>query len=304
MAGPHPPAYGAPNLFILSVGTANYAGTKLDLKFAGKDALADAFQQIGRQLFIHTPGKVISHILTTDNSAYPTPTKANIKQAFEAIKKEAKAADILLVYFSGHGIAKGDEFYYLTQDMSSFEAEIEGKNRTVSNTELTRWINDIPALKQVLILDACNSGKVVESFALSRGLNSSQIRALEQLKDRTGMFVLTGSAADKLSRYQAGQFGQGLLTYSLLEGIKGEVPDKFGHVDIMKLFRYATDRVPELAKGIGGIQTPVPVGPLGGVGVFPSASPTVRYTYPSPPKNRCLSGIIFRMKSASTTAWG
>ena len=46
--------------------------------------------------------------------AYPTPTKANIKLAFEAIKKEAKAADILLVYFSGHGIAKGDEFYYLS----------------------------------------------------------------------------------------------------------------------------------------------------------------------------------------------
>lgn len=255
---------GAPNLFILSVGTANYAGTKLDLKFAGKDALdmANAFQQIGRQLLNNTPGKVISHVLTTDNSAYPTPTKANIKQAFEAIKKEAKAADILLVYFSGHGIAKGDEFYYLTQDMSSFEVEIEGTSRTISNTELTRWINDIPALKQVLILDACNSGKVVESFALSRGLNSSQIRALEQLKDRTGMFVLTGSAADKVS-YEAGQFGQGLLTYSLLEGIKGEVPDKFGHVDVMKLFRYACERVPELAKGIGGIQTPVPAGPLG-----------------------------------------
>ena len=75
---------GAPNVFILSVGTANYAGTKLDLKFAGKDALdmANAFQQIGRQLLHDTPGKVISHILTTDNSAYPTPTKANIKQAF------------------------------------------------------------------------------------------------------------------------------------------------------------------------------------------------------------------------------
>ncbi len=256
---------GAPNLFILSVGTANYAGTKLDLKFAGKDALdmANAFQQIGRQLLHDTPGKVISHILTTDSSAYPAPTKANIRQAFEAIKKDARAADLLLVYFSGHGIARGDEFYYLTQDMSSFEVEIEGKSRTVSNTELTRWINDIPALKQVLILDACNSGKVVESLAvLSRGLNSSQIRALEQLKDRTGMFVLTGSAADKVS-YEAGQFSQGLLTYSLLEGIKGEVPDKFGHVDVMKLFRYATDRVPELAKGIGGIQTPVPVGPLG-----------------------------------------
>ncbi len=256
---------GAPNVFILSVGTANYAGTKLDLKFAGKDALdmANAFQQIGRQLLHDTPGKVISHILTTDSSAYPAPTKANIRQAFEAIKKDARAADLLLVYFSGHGIARGDEFYYLTQDMSSFEVEIEGKSRTVSNTELIRWINDIPALKQVLILDACNSGKVVESLAvLSRGLNSSQIRALEQLKDRTGMFVLTGSAADKVS-YEAGQFGQGLLTYSLLEGIKGEVPDKFGHVDVMKLFRYATDRVPELAKGIGGIQTPVPVGPLG-----------------------------------------
>ncbi len=256
---------GAPNLFILSVGTSNYAGTKLDLKFAGKDAvdMANAFQQIGRQLFNDTPGKVASYVFTTDSSAYPAPTKSNIQQAFEAIKMEAKAADILFVYFSGHGIAKGNEFYYLTQEMSSFEVEIEGKSKVISNTELTRWINDIPALKQVLILDACNSGKVVESLAmLSRGLNSSQIRALERLKDRTGMFILTGSAADKVS-YEAGQFGQGLLTYSILEGIKGEVPDKFGHVDVMNLFRYATERVPELAKGIGGIQTPVPVGPLG-----------------------------------------
>lgn len=40
------------------------------------------------------------------------------------------------------------------------------------------------------------------------------------MKDRTGTHVITGCAADAVS-YEASRFGQGLLTYSLLEGMKG-----------------------------------------------------------------------------------
>ncbi|MCK6694815.1 MAG: caspase family protein, partial [Thermoanaerobaculia bacterium] len=262
--------YRRPALHVIAVGTADYAGEQLDLKYSGKDArdMAGALRQIGTQLF--SRDSVFIQLLTTDSSdATLQPTKANIRLAFDTIKKRAKAEDIVVVYFSGHGIAYGDAdralFYYLTREIGSFDLSDVGvrNKRAISSDTLTRWINDIPAQKQVLILDACNSGKVVENLAGSqKSLSASQIRALDRMKDRTGMFVLTGSAADKVS-YEAGQFGQGLLTYSLLEGIKGEVPDKFGHVDVMKLFRYACERVPELAKGIGGIQTPVPVGPLG-----------------------------------------
>ena len=81
-------------------------------------------------------------------------------------------------------------------------------------------IKRIPALKQVLLLDTCASGKLVERLTDKREVDGSQIRALDRLKDRTGMHVLAGCAADAVS-YEATRYGQGLLTYSLLTGMTG-----------------------------------------------------------------------------------
>ena len=87
------------------------------------------------------------------------------------------------------------------------------------------------------------------------GRSSVEIRALERMKDRTGMYVLAGSAADAVS-YEASLYGQGLLTYSLLFGIKGAALRNSEFVDIMTLFQYSANKVPELAKDIGGVQKP------------------------------------------------
>ncbi|MEO6037706.1 MAG: hypothetical protein ABIQ93_04775, partial [Saprospiraceae bacterium] len=136
---------------------------------------------------------------------------------------------------------------------------------TISSDEFTKWLTAIPAQKQVMILDACNAGKVVESLAAlaQKSLDPSQIRALDRMKDRTGMFILTGSAGDKVS-YEAGQYGQGLLTYSLLQGMSGLALTSDKRVDVMTLFQYARDQVPVLAQGIGGIQTPILAFPTDG----------------------------------------
>lgn len=75
------------------------------------------------------------------------------------------------------------------------------------------------------------------------------------MKDRTGLFVLAGSASDKVS-YEAGQYGQGLLTYALLKNMRG-VDAKSDDVDVMEWFQYARNEVPRLAKSINGIQTPM-----------------------------------------------
>ena len=260
-----------PSLYAIIVGTANYAGTKLDLKFPGKDAaaMAQAIQQAGGQLF---EDRVHVRLFTTDTAEVSMhPTRSNIKAAFEAFKGQAVAEDILLVYLSGHGITYGDaeraQFYYLTQEIGSIDLSDEGirKSRTVSSAEFTKWINDIPAQKQVMIIDACNSGKVVEILdGGQKALNSSQIRALDRMKDRTGMYVLAGSAADKVS-YEASQYGQGLLTYSLLEGMSGLVKLREGkYVDVVQLFEYTRDKVPEMAESIGGIQSPTMLTPRSG----------------------------------------
>ncbi len=262
---------GKPSLFAVIVGTSDYSGDKLDLKFPDLDAkaIANGIELAGKRLF---ENRVFIKLLST---AGKTPdaisSKKNIENIFKDISTKATPGDVLLVYFSGHGMTYGEaekgQFYYLTKDISSEDLSDPDirKNYTVSSDDLTKWLTAIPAQKQVMIFDACHSGKVVESLESigARDLSPSQIRALDRMKDRTGMFILTGSAADKVS-FEASQFGQGLLTYSLLQGMSGLALTEDKRVDVATLFNYARDKVPELAKGINKIQIPVVAFPKGG----------------------------------------
>src|SRR5206468_3678717 len=96
------------------------------------------------------------------------------------------------------------------------------KDVAISTEELDNWMRKIKAQKQLLILDACNSGQAVtnlQELIGKREIPSDQKRALERLKDRTGTFILAASAANQ-SAYETSLYNQGLLTYSLLYGLK------------------------------------------------------------------------------------
>jgi WD40 repeat protein len=254
-----------PSLYAIVVGTADYAGDKLDLTFADLDAayFSQALRAAAPKVYEERVEVVLLNTDAKSTDRQGISDKASIGKAFTDIAEKAKSQDVLVIYFSGHGLnygaAENSQFYYLTKDIAGenlSDPEIRN-NYAISSAELTEWIKKIPARKQVMVIDACNSGKIVEDFTVSsRDLNSAQIRALDRMKDRTGMFILTGSAADKVS-YEAGQYGQGLLTFSLLQGMSGLAltPDK--RVDVMTLFQHARDEVPGLARGINGIQTPM-----------------------------------------------
>ena len=267
-----------PKMYVVCIGTSNYSGQQLDLRYADQDAtmMAKALNAVGSALFSNGDSLEVFCLSTAskDSTGLENTTvewkfanKKNIQSTFDQIKSKAKAEDVIVVYLSGHGITYGSaekaQFYYLTQGTSTDDLSDPGirKAYTLSTEELTRWINNIAALKQVLIIDACNSGKIVEDLTGgTKALNSSQIRALDRMKDRTGMFIISGSAADKVS-YEASEFGQGLLTYALLQGMR--MPSVLretaiaDYVDIMELFQHARDEVPELAKSINGLQTPM-----------------------------------------------
>ncbi|PHN07830.1 caspase family protein [Flavilitoribacter nigricans] len=267
-----------PKMYVVSIGTSDYNGDQLDLQFAAQDALAmaKALQSVGANLFANGDSievHCLSTVPATETGLEATPihwqfaSKANIESTLKDIRRRAKAEDVLLVYLSGHGLTYGAseaaQFYYLTHDVNSEDmlSDPDARARyTVSTEELTAWLKDIAALKQVLIIDACNSGKVIDNLtSTTRSLNSSQIRALDRMKDRTGTFILSGSAADKVS-YEASEYGQGLLTYALLQGMLGVATRNTAdgdYVDVMKLFQYAADEVPRLATSINGIQSPM-----------------------------------------------
>jgi uncharacterized caspase-like protein len=106
------------------------------------------------------------------------------------------------------------------------------------------------------VLDTCHAGQLVADLMAKREVPSSYQRAMERMRDRTGLFVLAGSAADAVS-YEASRYGQGLLTYALLYGMRGPALRDGALVDVAALYGYAVEAVPDLARGISGIQQPV-----------------------------------------------
>ena len=249
-------------LFAMVIGSSDYADDDMDLKYASKDAsdFHDALKMSATNLL--GAENVNIKLLSTDQAnANAKPTKTNIRKAFEEFSKNATATDYLIVYMAGHGVnyTSGDntDFYYLTSSAKKDDIRDTASRGKVaiSSAEMTELFKSVYALKQVLIVDACHSGSIDLEARARKTMSSDEVRALERMKDRTGLFILAGSAADAVS-YETSMYGQGLLTYSLLFGMKGAALRDNEYVDIIDLFQFAANKVPELAADIGGIQKP------------------------------------------------
>ncbi len=257
------PTHAKPELYAIICGTSKYKNSRLNLTFPAKDAT-----DFSKSLEIGAPSlfgteKVHIILLTTDSESDETPTKAHLEAAFAAAKK-SRPDDVFVVYMAGHGVTvkePADTYYYLLTDAES--ADLSNKKlrdaSTVSSEELADWITRIPAKHQVMIFDTCGAGGLIKKLAQRRDFSTDGIRAIELLNRRAGTHVLLGCAADAVS-YESSQYSQGLLTYALLEGMrttKGLHKDSEGYEqDVLTLFNYARNRVPELAQSIGGIQEP------------------------------------------------
>lgn len=263
-----PIAGNKPRLYAIVVGTSDYYGQALDLQYAAKDAedFSKALRLGASRLF--GDSSVSMHVISSQsNNPANRPGKSQIIAAFSQCTV-SKPDDIVIVYLSGHGInldGSDGDFYYLTEEARSSDpaAYSDPKVRnasTLSSQELTNLLNAIPARKKVLILDACASGRATETMLQNqRSVPASQTRALDRMKDRTGYYILAGSAADAVS-YETSIYGQGLLTYALLKGMRGAAlrkDEREEYIDVVKLLQYAVDEVPLLANGIGGIQQPL-----------------------------------------------
>jgi uncharacterized caspase-like protein len=253
------------HLYGLVVGVSDYSGSGIDLKYAAKDA-EDFYNALLPSANLLFEGRAHMQLLNSGAAENKLPLRKNILAALDSLKNSGPD-DIVVIYLSGHGINYGGQdgdFYYLTAEASAAGSEYARdpavrESTMISSALLTQYLNQVPARKKVLILDACASGKAAEVMLTeTKDIPASQVRAIERMKDRTGFHILAGSAADAPS-YEASAYGQGLLTYALLKAMKGaqlRVDADGEFVDVVTLFKYAEDEVPKLAQGIGGIQKP------------------------------------------------
>ncbi len=262
-----------PQFYGIVVGTSRFGDHSMDLLYPAHDAesMMTGLEIGADHLF--SKENVHLRLLTTDaKEESGQPTKKNIAAVFADVMQKAKPTDVLLVYLSGHGVnlhTEKDSYYYLTTDARGLEIENNAALRelsTISSAELRNWLGakGMP-LKEVLILDTCAAGAANEELlklVSERNVPPDQRRAVEFLKDATGTVILMGAAADKVS-YEASKYGQGLLTYALLEGMRGRSVEEGSRLNVMRWFQNASEDVPQLAQSIGGIQKPVIAAPQG-----------------------------------------
>ncbi len=249
-----------PELWGVVVGVAEYASPALRLRYSAKDA-QDISNALGSAATSHFgPQRTHLMLLCSCTPDHP-PLRKNIMQAL-AQARAAGPDDIFVLYLAGHGVTHGTppDYYFLTQEATSLDVskEEERRDRTLSAAQIEEALSLIPARRRLLIFDTCRAGTASGNLARQNDDPGEQKRVMERVKASLGTYVLAGCAADAVS-YEANQYAQGLLTYALLEAMKLSPREAVRDADLLVAFdllRYAARRVPEIAKGVGGIQEP------------------------------------------------
>lgn len=172
---------------------------------------------------------------------------------FEALRR-VQPEDTVAVYFAGHGLAWGDRFYLIPHDLgfSGSRSNLRDSLNTVlqaeiSDLDLEVAFEPLDAAHTLLIIDACNSGKMLDSIESRRGPMNS--KGLAQLAYEKGMYVLTASQAYE-SALESSRLGHGYLTYALTdEGLSTASADAKpidDQISAVEWFEYASRRVPQM----------------------------------------------------------
>lgn len=225
------------DLYLVVVGINEYKNPALRLNFAVADAE-------GIKVFFEKRWKDLFHAFNLRQIYDGKATKENVQKALSSLK--AREGDVVLVYFAGHGMDLGEDWYFICHDVVYPERENHLKEKGISSTEMAIMIRDIRALKKALFIDACKSGGLLT--ALSRGTEDR--KAMAQLARSTGTHVIAAST-DKQVASEVSQLGHGVFTYALLQGLGGDAGNRDPIVTVRELIAYIEDKLPGIGEKFG-----------------------------------------------------
>ncbi|MFZ4476294.1 MAG: SUMF1/EgtB/PvdO family nonheme iron enzyme [Saprospiraceae bacterium] len=203
-----------PELFLLSVGVAQYQDAALNLNFCADDArdLAKALQE---QTDLY---QVMETKVLTDAQA----TRAAVRTELDLFKKKVTANDLFVFVFSGHGIEDALVPYDFDINDPSATSLLKGDLRSKLNGLGCNYI---------VLLDACHSGSFTkqvngkdirngDAFALSVEQASQQLAEALGSTDKNAI-VVSSSASDQLS-YECPGCKHGYFAQVVLDCIAGK----------------------------------------------------------------------------------
>ncbi|MFI5204632.1 MAG: caspase domain-containing protein, partial [Flavobacteriales bacterium] len=258
-----PSEHELPQLFLLAVGISEFADKERNLDFAAKDAkeIVVAFEQ--------SPAySKVNKMLLTNKEA----TLANFEKQLAFLQK-AKPGDVVIIYFSTHGVLDEKMDYYLaTHDMAFANPQEKG----ISYYKLEELLSKLSCRNRMIIMDACHSGEVDKdeaalvtekkdnpssvtaksgSFTVQpkMGLKNSfaYMHALFDDASRSTGTHIIGAASGYQVALESGEWNNGAFTYALKAGLslKAADLDKDGSVQVSELQTYLCKTVPQLTNG-------------------------------------------------------
>lgn len=223
---------------ILAIGINKYKNAALNLNYAKPDAVSFAEQLEKQSAAIYSQVEVYEVL---DDEA----TKPNILARIRELKDKISVNDVFVFYYAGHGSMVDGNFYLVSSSASRLYDNAKMMEFGIDAQALQAALLDIKALKQLIIMDACQSGGSVEVLA-QRG--STEEKAIAQLSRSSGIHVMAAAGSDQYAT-EFESLGHGIFTYTLLKGLEGEADGapKDGKVTIYELKSYLDDQVPELS---------------------------------------------------------
>ena len=173
----------------------------------------------------------------------PNPDKGSMEKAVDDLFADRQKDDLVLLYFSGHGLkAQNARFFLSTRDTGRDQNGDFRRATALAASKLQEYITDSRSQRQIIILDCCFSGALVQGMPIKGELNIQ-----EELGGK-GRAILTSSSPIEYS-FESEDNDLSIYTKYLVEGIETGAADQDGDqlISVNELHEYASERVKEAA---------------------------------------------------------
>jgi hypothetical protein len=233
-------------LFALCVGVDKYAQPGLDLSAAVNDATAirDALKKhCGKPLFADVKAELLPNAKATRKGVLDALSRLATRGD---AGKPLKPTDLMVVFFAGHGVKEGKDFYLLTHDAVVKKGMLA--KTAVSGTELQKALSAFRC-QVLLLLDACHSGAAGGQINALKGYGLATDAVTRAMVDEeVGVVVLAAAQGHEhaLEKGNRGFFARAVEeAISRKAGVPCNYRDKYVYVH--HLYSYAFDRVKDLS---------------------------------------------------------
>ncbi len=219
------------NKFALIIGNTEYSDPSLaQLTAPGKDA--EDFARVLKDTEIGAFDDVVTLL---------NQPEYVVREAIDDFFNQKMPDDLLVLYFSGHGVRDEIGALYL-----AVKNTIRSKLRAtgIKSDYIREAMDQSRSRRQVLVLDCCNSGAFAQGTKAETGGSVGTKSAFE---GGYGRVILTASDATQFAwegDKVIGETDNSLFTHYLVEGLEGKADrDGDGHITVDELYEYAYEKV-------------------------------------------------------------